>query len=134
MDKGFLFAIDETKTREILDDMINAISEEWIRRNKSMNEILSYMLRHQVTPPIKGEITKGKIRWRGLKIVMLHPEGTFMGLQQRDKLITPDWAKIKMKHELEDFLMFGIARIENEYEKAKQYCKGDLWNQIEKEE
>lgn len=26
-------------------------------------------LRNNVSPPIKGEITKGKIKWRGLKLV-----------------------------------------------------------------
>lgn len=27
---------------------------------------LKYALRHLVTPPIKGDITRGKIRWRGI--------------------------------------------------------------------
>ena len=27
---------------------------------------LEYALRHLVTPPIKGDITRGKIRWRGI--------------------------------------------------------------------
>jgi len=36
----------------------------------SQQEIwLEFMLREKVTPPIRGEITKGKIRWRGLTIM-----------------------------------------------------------------
>lgn len=31
-----------------------------------LNLRLEYALRHLVTPPIKGKITKGKIRWRGI--------------------------------------------------------------------
>ena len=37
-----------------------------IRRD--IEDRLEYALRHLVAPPIKGEITRGKIRWRGISM------------------------------------------------------------------
>lgn len=36
-----------------------------------INQQIEFMLRHCVTPVIKGEITKGKIKWRGITIELL---------------------------------------------------------------
>jgi len=33
------------------------------------NPVFENVLRTTVTPPIKGEITKGKLNWRGIKVV-----------------------------------------------------------------
>ena len=41
-------------------------------------------------PPIKGEITKGKIRWRGIKIVQVNNGFQIIKwLEQRGKEISP---------------------------------------------
>ena len=46
-------AADEARREMILKE------EEWIR----------CIIREKATPPIKGEITPGKLRWRGIKLV-----------------------------------------------------------------
>ena len=62
---------------------------------------IEYALRNLVEPPIKGEITKGKIRWRGLRLYYRTSEmnifprvggidftyTSFIELWQRDKRI-----------------------------------------------
>lgn len=40
---------------------------------KKQEEFLEDVLRNRAVPPIKGEITKGKIRWRGLSIYQIKP-------------------------------------------------------------
>ena len=49
---------------------------------QAMDKDIEYALRNLVTPPIKGEITKGKIRWRGLRIVYVQVPPKF---EQTDK-------------------------------------------------
>ena len=56
------------------------------------NDMLDKILRNFVTPPIKGEITKGKVKWRGLCIARY--KGNLIGIIQRDKLITADGIKV----------------------------------------
>ena len=63
---------------------------------KQQEESVEYILRNFVVPPIKGEITKGKIRWRGLSLV--NCEGVCIGVKQRDVLITRDGKRISFKN------------------------------------
>lgn len=42
------------------------VSEIDQRIRREVENRLEYALRHLVTPPIKGDITRGKIRWRGI--------------------------------------------------------------------
>lgn len=55
------------------------LKEEWVKRT-----ILS-----QATPPIKGEVTKGKLRWRGIhqKIKLMPNQCMITELWQRDKCL-----------------------------------------------
>lgn len=47
--------------------------EQWLINELNMR--IEYALRHLVNPPIKGEITRGKIRWRGIYAHTLVCEG-----------------------------------------------------------
>jgi len=47
---------------------------------KKEDEIFMSAVRLNAKPPIKGEITKGKLKWRGIKIV-----------QQNDEFVTIKW-------------------------------------------
>lgn len=55
------------------------LKEEWVKRT-----IFS-----QATPPIKGEVTKGKLRWRGLhlKLRVIPSLCMITELWQRDKCL-----------------------------------------------
>ncbi len=61
-----------------------------------VEEIVEHIMRNYVTPPIKGEITKGKVKWRGLQLVWQETDtyDAFVGVRQRDWLIFPDGKKI----------------------------------------
>lgn len=63
-----------------------------ILKSMRREEFLDKTLREHAVPPIKGEITKGKIRWRGIKACQ---QGNALWLEQRgkqigDKLIEDD--------------------------------------------
>lgn len=56
---------------------------------KKINEIFEYALRNVAVPPIKGKITKGKIRWRGITLVQKngYPQSEWW-LEQRGRRIS----------------------------------------------
>lgn len=85
---------EEIKTiQELLSkDVERQLSEFYAKVEK----IVENIMRNYVTPPIKGEITKGKIRWRGLQMVWQKTDtyDAFVGIRQRDWLIFPDGKKI----------------------------------------
>lgn len=57
---------------------------------KKEDTYLTNFLYEFATPKIKGEITKGKLKWRGIKLVYLH-DGlkTFKWIEQRGVQISP---------------------------------------------
>ena len=59
-------------------------------QQKKEEEIFTAALRIMAEPPIKGEITKGKIRWRGIRIVQYNDGFKYTKwLEQRGKQISP---------------------------------------------
>ena len=76
----------------LFKDVENQLSEFYAK----VEEIVEHIMRNYVTPPIKGEITKGKVRWRGLQLVWQETltYDAFVGVRQRDWLIFPDGKKI----------------------------------------
>ena len=78
-----------------MQDTIYRITEEMC---KSEEEWLEEIYRTKVIPPIKGKITLGKIRWRGLVICSQQdqdtaiPNGSIVQMkwvEQRGRKITP---------------------------------------------
>ncbi len=72
---------------------------------KELDRHIENICRNYLDPPIKGEITKGKLRWRGVKGIVqqrtLTPNGfalDFRGILQRDTLITIAGEKIPYKY------------------------------------
>jgi len=70
-------------------DVTNRFIKE---QSERQNAILEKAVRENATPPIKGEMTKGKVRWRGLR--MIHRGNGADGftetwIEQRGKRITP---------------------------------------------
>ena len=58
---------------------------------RKMNEWVEDILRNYAQPPIKGEITRGKIRWRGIRRCEMpdpqNPSAIINFLEQRGKRI-----------------------------------------------
>lgn len=56
---------------------------------KKQDEIFEYALRNNAVPPIKGELTKGKIKWRGIVIItQQYPTKCITYLSQRGNRIS----------------------------------------------
>lgn len=108
------------------------LSKQIAQYIKVEERIILYMLRHQVDPPIKGEITKGKIKWRGLSIARLQKDNTFLGILQRGKFIEPDWLNIQLQGQLEETMMFGISNLRKQREEAIKYYTGGIFEQMSK--
>mgnify|MGYP003625894147 FL=1 len=57
---------------------------------KQEEELFTIALRTMAEPPIKGEITKGKIRWRGIRLIRQNVGlDSYSWLEQRGKQISP---------------------------------------------
>lgn len=70
---------------------IGAVISRFIQeQQKKEEEIFTIALRTMAEPPIKGEITKGKVRWRGIRIVQYNDCFKYTKwLEQRGKQISP---------------------------------------------
>lgn len=80
------FDLPEMPSLNIADFISRFISEQ----QKKEEEIFISALRIMAEPPVKGKITKGKVRWRGIRIVQ-HNDGFkyTKWLEQRGKQISP---------------------------------------------
>jgi hypothetical protein len=79
---------------EGMDEMalnIASVTQRLISQmQKQEEELFTTALRIMAEPPIKGEITKGKITWRGIKLIRQHIGfDTYSWLDQRGKQISP---------------------------------------------
>lgn len=55
--------------KDILNTLVESVNEVFRANAVKRDQWIEFMLREKVVPPIKGEITKGKIRWRGLALI-----------------------------------------------------------------
>lgn len=76
---------------EELNNLLFDISKEKIEKiyNRRDSDI-EFILRNKIDKPIKGEITIGKLRWRGIKNIAYGENFAFLGIIQRGKLITKE--------------------------------------------
>lgn len=73
---------------KIAENMQSLISDMIGNRNKQIEEIFTTYLMVLAKPTIKGEITLGKLRWRGIvPVVESNSQNTW--LEQRGKKISP---------------------------------------------
>lgn len=72
------------------DKMNEALNAAFKSHTAKVSEILEKSVRENSIPPIKGELTKGKLRWRGIKrIVQNDFLRTREWIEQRGKRISP---------------------------------------------
>ncbi len=84
----------EASKIEGMDEMalnIANVTQRFISEvQKQEEEIFTIALRTMAEPPIKGEITKGKIRWRGIRLIRQQIGlDSYSWLEQRGKQISP---------------------------------------------
>lgn len=70
---------------------IGAVISRFIQeQQKKEEEIFTMALMTMAEPPIKGEITRGKLKWRGIRIVQQNDGFKYTKwLEQRGKQISP---------------------------------------------
>ena len=80
-----------TENLQALEVMIDDLAkrhQEALSKRQGLE--LEQILRRNAKPPITGEITKGKIRWRGIRLCQRHNMTGFeMWVEQRGKMIGP---------------------------------------------
>ena len=85
----------------------NSIIDEMVKHyNEKEDIIFSESLRIYAKPPIKGKITKGKIKWRGIKLYQTTLElgkPVERWLMQRGKQISP-----KITFDFKNDMFYGI--------------------------
>ncbi len=85
---------------ELIDPIGSKFEKELIELSKQslslatklMNmeaKILTELMLDNVEPPIKGEITKGKLRWRGITMKTTSFTPRLSWIEQRGKRVTP---------------------------------------------
>ena len=73
---------------ERVNNLVRQLTEKLV---KKANEELETIVRDFSSPPIKGEITKGKLKWRGIKLEVYQDLGkTTYRITQRGEQIGYD--------------------------------------------
>jgi translation initiation factor 2B subunit (eIF-2B alpha/beta/delta family) len=75
---------------EIALNMVSVTQRFIAEIQKQEEELFTTVLRTMAEPPIKGEITKGKITWRGIRLIRQQLGfDSYSWLEQRGKQISP---------------------------------------------
>ena len=80
------FQVDENLTLKIA----NVTQRFFEQIRKQEEKLFTTALRTMAEPPIKGEITKGKLQWRGIRLIRQQVGfDSYSWLEQRGKQISP---------------------------------------------
>ena len=83
----------ETTEEKVFRDKIGRVELEELMYDevrRQEEELFTTALLVMAEPPIKGEITKGKIRWRGIRLLRQQVGlDSYSWLEQRGKQISP---------------------------------------------
>ncbi len=60
------------KLKAIREQILDGIQKQFNERDAKVNEWAKMVLYTYAKPQIRGEITKGKLKWRGIKMVAIH--------------------------------------------------------------
>jgi hypothetical protein len=79
------------QTKEEREEMEKLLAREFTTSYREFRakvwEWCEQTMRTKVKPVIKGEITRGKIKWRGLKFIWTEDGLGFIGILQHDKVL-----------------------------------------------
>lgn len=94
----YLFNVNckSNATEDMFKSIIYEIQEELVEKYKELDLRIEYALRNKIDKPIKGEITKGKLKWRGIALGV-YKSGECVGyaLLQRGAIIPFDFVTDK---------------------------------------
>ncbi len=109
--------VDEVFNRPEVQDIFRQIDDEvhqaQAKHNAIMRGWIEAMCATRVEPPIRGGVTKGKMRWRGVTLQISNPEYnvTHYVLSQRGKSIS----KFEVRH-INDFKNYTTTVIHKQLE------------------
>ena len=75
-----------TEYEKIITHIFNDACDKSDNIHADLERDIEWILRNKVYPPIKGEITAGKIKYRGLSIFYKYGSNTPEGISQRGHL------------------------------------------------
>lgn len=93
---AFNVEVECSATGDIFKTLTDTILEEIAEKYKELDLRIEYALRNKIDKPIKGEITKGKLKWRGIRLgVYKSDECIGYTLLQRGAIIPFDFVNDK---------------------------------------
>lgn len=95
-DYVFDVKVESSATGDIFKTLSDKIYEEIAEYYKELDLRIEYALRNKIDKPIKGEITKGKLKWRGIRLgVYKSDECVGYALLQRGAIVPFDFVDDK---------------------------------------
>ena len=93
---SFDIAEESNAIGDAFKTLTDKIHEEIIQQYKELDLRIEYALRNKIDKPIKGEITKGKLKWRGIRIGIFRNDGDVgYALLQRGAIVPFDFVNDK---------------------------------------
>ena len=93
---SFDVKVESSATGDIFKTLSDEIHEKIAEQYKELDLRIEYALRNKIDKPIKGEITKGKLKWRGIRIGVFHNDGDVgYALLQRGAIVPFDFVDDK---------------------------------------
>ncbi len=93
---AFNVKVESSAIGNILKTLSDKIQEEIIEQYKELDLRIEYALRNKIDKPIKGEITKGKLKRRGIRMGVYHNNGDVgYALLQRGVIVPFDFVNDK---------------------------------------
>lgn len=89
---AFNVEVECSATGDIFKTLTDTILEEIAEKYKELDLRIEYALRNKIDKPIKGKITKGKLKWRGISLgVYKSDECIGYALLQRGAIVPFDF-------------------------------------------
>ena len=93
---SFDVKVESSATGDIFKTLSDEIHEKIAEQYKELDLRIEYALRNKIDKPIKGEITKGKLKLRGIRIGVFHYDGDVgYALLQRGAIVPFDFVDDK---------------------------------------
>ena len=93
---AFNVKVESSASGDIFKTLRDKIQEEIVEQYKELDLRIEYALRNKIDKPIRGEITKGKLKWRGIRIGVFRGDGyAAYSLLQRGNVIPFDFVNDK---------------------------------------
>lgn len=88
--------VESSATGDIFKTLRDEIHGKIAEQYKELDLRIEYALRNKIDKPIKGEITKGKLKWRGITLGVFRGDGYIAySLLQRGNVIPFDFVNDK---------------------------------------